>query len=155
MTRVTLLGFLLAALPLHAAGDEREVLAVAHRLFDAMAAHDENALRSILAPEGHIYSIRADKPVAVSTAAEFATRIGASKEALLERIWKSTILVEDRIATLWAPYDFHRGGKLSHCGIDSFTFMKTSEGWKITGLFFTVVDPAGCSSSPLGPPPVR
>ena len=141
-----------AALPLAAAGDEREVVAAVQRLFDAMAAHDEAALRSLLMPDGRIGTVRANGAVSLSTPAEFAARIGAAKEPLLERIWSPTVLVQDRMATVWAPYDFHRAGKLTHCGIDSITLFRTPDGWRVAGVSYTVVDVAQCTPSPLGPP---
>ena len=48
-----------------------------------------------------------------------------------------------------APYDFWIDGKYSHCGIDAFDLVKTSEGWKISGGVFTTQ--ATCAPSPLGP----
>ena len=46
--------------------------------------------------------------------------------------------------------DFWVDGKFSHCGIDIFDLVKTAEGWKISGLTYTV-ERTGCAPSPLGP----
>ena len=54
------------------------------------------------------------------------------------------------IASVWTPYDFWVDGKFSHCGIDIFDLVKTAEGWKISGLTYTV-ERTGCAPSPLGP----
>ena len=151
MTRRLLLTLLLLPAAF-AANEEREVIATVERLFAGMAARDETAIRAVLTPEGKIYSMRANLPAAVTSHADFASRIAAAKETLLERMWEPKVLLQDRLATLWAPYDFHRGGKLTHCGVDSVTLIKTYEGWKIAGVFFTVVEAAKCAPSPLGPP---
>lgn len=151
MTRTLLLALIL--LPAAFAADEElEVIATVERLFAGMAARDEAAIRAVLTPEGKIYSLRENSPAAVTSHADFASRIAAAKETLLERMWAPKVLLQDRLATLWAPYDFHRGGKLTHCGVDSVTLIKTGEGWKIAGVFFTIIDSVKCAPSPLGPP---
>lgn len=58
----------------------------------------------------------------------------ASKDALLERIWQPEVRVASCMATLWAPYDFHIGTRLLHCGVDSITLFATPEGWKVAGV---------------------
>ncbi|MDP3000701.1 MAG: hypothetical protein Q8N47_24670 [Bryobacterales bacterium] len=39
-----------------------------------------------------------------------------------------------RIAVVWTPCDIHWDRKFSHCGVDAFSLIKTSEGWKISLL---------------------
>ena len=53
-----------------------------------------------------------------------------------------------------APYDFHRDGEFSHCGVDAFTLVRTESGWKISGGVYTV-ETEGCAPSPLGPPAMK
>lgn len=76
----------------------------------------------------------------------------ASKDAPLERIWQPEVRVAGRMATLWASYDFHFGTRLSHCGVDSITLFATPEGWKVAGVYYSVVEAAQCAPSPLGAP---
>ncbi len=133
-----------------AQSEERAVLAVVQRLFDAMAAHDSAAARAVLIPEGRYFSIRengAQVVVGGATHPEFADRLAAGKEAMLERMFEPQVLIHGRIAMVWTPYDFHRNRKFSHCGVDSFSLLKTSEGWKIAGIVYTV-EPAGCPERP-------
>jgi hypothetical protein len=54
------------------------------------------------------------------------------------------------MAAVWTPYDLYVDGEFSHCGIDNFNLLKTDEGWKITGIVFSM-EPENCSESPLGP----
>lgn len=138
-----------------AAAPEQEVVATVQKLFDAMAARDAAAITSLMTPTAQIVSIRANQTLSSSTGAEFATRIGAAKEPLLERMWQPKVLIEGGMATLWAPYDFHRSGKLTHCGVDSVTLFQTADGWKISGVYFNVVEASKCAPSPLGPPPAK
>jgi hypothetical protein len=131
--------------------EEKAVLAVVERLFEAMAAHDSGAARAVLIPEGRYFSVRengAQVVVGGATHAEFAERLAAGKEAMLERMFEPKVFIHGRIAMVWTPYDFHRNRKFSHCGVDSFSLLKTSEGWKIAGILYTV-EPAGCPERPL------
>ncbi len=55
------------------------------------------------------------------------------------------------MATLSAPYDFHRGGKFSHCGTDAVTLNEQQGAWKVAAIVYTVKR-EGCDPSPLGAP---
>ena len=50
----------------------------------------------------------------------------------------------------FSPYDFHRNGTFSHCGVDAFSLLKTTDGWKSTGTMYTF-ERTGCEDHPLGP----
>jgi len=90
--------------------------------------------------------------MADSAQSEFGANLGTAKQEYLERIWNPKILIRGGIANVWAEYDFHLDGKFHHCGVDSFRLVKTSGGWKIAGIIYTT-ETAGCTNSPLGPPP--
>lgn len=57
---------------------------------------------------------------------------------------------EDRVAVVWTPYDLFIDEEFSHCGIDNFNFLKIDDGWKITGIVFSMKQD-DCPESPLGP----
>lgn len=137
-------------------GSERDaVLGVVQRFFDAMAARDPGAMREVTLPEGRFFALvdgNGRTSMRSSTNDEFARGLAARTETLLERMWEPEVRVHGPIATVWAPYDFHRDGQFSHCGIDAFTLVKVESGWKISGGAYTV-EPTGCAPSPLGPPP--
>ena len=134
--------------------DERDVVAVVQKMFDAMASCDEATARAISMPEGRLYRLvdGADEAVRSTTFDEFSASLGKCGRKMLERMWTPQVRVHKGIATLWAPYDFWLNGAFSHCGIDSFELAKTSEGWKFTSGVYTV-ERTGCAASPLGPPP--
>ncbi len=131
--------------------DEKDVVAAVQKLFDAMSAHDSDAARSVILPEGRLSSANSEGKISSRTLEEFAARLGAIKGQMLERIWNPKILIRGRIAHLWAEYDFHRDGKFHHCGVDSISLVKSADGWKITAIEDTS-ETTGCSPSPLGPP---
>jgi hypothetical protein len=131
--------------------EEKAILATVQRLFDAMSAHDPAAARSVVIPEGRVSGVTAGgKPTNISQE-DFAARLGTARQKYLERMWNPKVQVRNGIATVWAEYDFHLDGKFHHCGIDSFSMVKTVEGWKIAGIVYTV-ETAGCAPSPLGAP---
>ena len=148
-------GFAHAAQPVAPIDPARgAVLAVVQRFFDAMAARDSGACRATLASEGQLQVLneKAGGPtLGYRLLGEFADRLPSMKERPLERIWNPTVLIEGRLATVWAPYDFHRDGKFSHSGIDVFTLMRTGDAWKIVSLAFTIQSDVP-SAHPAGPP---
>lgn len=143
----------LLLLPLLAMGqsDEAQILKAVQQTFDAMAAHDGVALYESMLPEATIVASLPDGRMRSMSGDDFIKRSVSSQEKILERMWDAMVSVNGGVATLVAPYDFHREGKLSHCGVDAFTLLKTSGGWRITHIFFTMVT-EGCPASPLGAP---
>ena len=138
--------------------DEKDVIAVVQQFFDAMAARDSDAAAAVLIPDGRIVAIRENGAASSGTQEQFAARLTTINEPILERMWNPKVLIDRRkeggVAMLWAEYDFHRDGKFSHCGVDSFSLVKSPKGWKIAGIVYTI-QMAGCAPSPLAPPPQK
>jgi hypothetical protein len=140
--RVALILLFAVAACAPARASEREaVVATVQRLFDAMEARDPAAASAVLMPEGSYVSVR-EKAGEVSAGAvshkDFAARLAKDKTPIREVMHNPQVLIHGRIATVWTPYEFHRDGKISHCGVDSFNLVKTAEGWKIAGFVYTV-----------------
>jgi Putative lumazine-binding len=144
---------LFAAAPLFAAEspDEKAAITAVQKLFDAMAAHDSEAARAVVIPEGRLYSTRPDGKPSGMALEEFAAMLSTRKEPMLERIWNPTVLLRGPIAQVWAEYDFYLSGKFHHCGIDSVSLIKSDDAWKIAGIVYTS-ETSACPVSPLGPP---
>ena len=152
MHRLLAATVLASALSLYAAdaASEKQVIDVVQKTFDAMAAKDADAIRKLFVPDARLIATHNGK-LTSTPVEQFATRISAIPEPILERIWNPKVLVQGDIAILWAEFDFHRASKLSHCGIDVVNLLKTEDGWKIASIQFTV-QTTGCTPSPLGPP---
>ena len=131
--------------------EENNVITAVNTFFTALATKDTALAISVMMPEGRFYSVREDGSIRTQSHAEFFENIVDEQTDFLERMWDPTVLVHDRIAVLWTPYDFHRNGQFSHCGIDAFSLIKVDDEWKITGTIYTV-QREGCPESPLGPP---
>ena len=127
--------------------DEADVLATVEKTFRGMAAHDGDMIRSTMLPDARLYATRdADAAVTSRSLDEFVTQIATSKGALIERLTgRPQVNVHRGIAQIWSEYEFVRDGKLSHCGIDSVLLFKTTGGWKIASLSYTV-EPTGCKN---------
>jgi hypothetical protein len=137
-------------------GDEADVVAVVQAFLDALGTKDPEALAATMMPDGAIHSVnmgagRESEPIRGRTTADDVASIATTRAALFERIWEPDVRVHGRVAVVWTPYDFWTDGRFSHCGVDIFTLLKATDGWKISSIAYTV-EPEGCTPSPLGPP---
>ena len=144
-----------AAAATPAPGDESAaVVQVVQAFFDALHAKDGDRLRATCQPGAQFTAARhtatgyvlRQRPVETD-----ATHFAATPDSMLERMWSPTVHVTDRIAVVWARYDFHLNGKLSHNGTDCFTLLKTDQGWKIACAAYSV-EPGVKTENPAGPP---
>lgn len=54
-----------------------------------------------------------------------------------EKILGYNIQVDGAMAHAWTPYEFYINGKLSHSGVNAFTFFKENNQWKIIHVIDT------------------
>lgn len=136
--------------------DERDaVIQVIVDFFDAMTARDVEAMRSLMTPDGVLYGYRETVDglqVTSRTHSEYLEGLGNGEATLVERFWDPEVVVSGRMATALTPYDFHIDGNFSHCGVNSFSMLRTDTGWVITGVVYSMAT-EGCEDSPLGPIP--
>jgi len=128
------------------------VTRLATGFMDALSSRDTERLDKMLAPQARLFSIREGEsgPIyGVRTREEFLEGLDEGGAELRERIWEPVVEVSGRVAMVWAPYDFHLDGELSHCGIDILALMKMEEGWRVTSITYNVVR-EGCPVSSLG-----
>ncbi|MBL7858716.1 MAG: hypothetical protein JNM57_13595 [Cyclobacteriaceae bacterium] len=127
--------------------DKQAVLLTVQKFFDAMTAHDSLGASQVLLQDGNYWATRQEATGTYSrmnTFKTFTERIQRDTTQLDESMWNPTVLIRQTIAMVWTPYQIKISNKLAHCGIDSFSLIKTSEGWKISHLIFTM-EPNGCS----------
>lgn len=125
--------------------DEKDAVATVQKTFDGMAAHDSAMIRATTLPDARLYSVRDQAAPAASRALDdFATQIGNMKGEVLERFTAApSVSIRGRMAQVWGEYEFLHDGKFSHCGVDSFSLLKTAEGWKIATIVYTM-ETTGC-----------
>ncbi|HZU26925.1 MAG TPA: nuclear transport factor 2 family protein [Bryobacteraceae bacterium] len=132
--------FLLLTLPpLWAqATDEKDTVATVQKVFDGMAARDAEAIRATMLSDARLYAVREDGTTVASSVDDFISRIGTIKGDLLERFTsKPTVSLRGRMAQVWGEYEFLHDGKFSHCGVDSVSLFRRTEGWKIAAVAYT------------------
>ncbi|MGX7666369.1 nuclear transport factor 2 family protein [Flavobacterium pedocola] len=54
-----------------------------------------------------------------------------------EKILSYAVQIDGKMAHAWTPYEFYVNGKLSHSGVNAFTFYKDNDVWKIIHLIDT------------------
>jgi hypothetical protein len=140
---ITLLLLVLSVLMLSAKAPDEEgkVVSIVEQFFTVLESRDIKLAKKILIPEGSYFSIREkgnDVLLKHSNFQEFVKSLPNSKENYKEIMRNPKVLIHDRIAVLWADYNFYRDGKFSHCGVDAFSLVKTENGWKIAGIIYTV-----------------
>ena len=114
-----------------------EVMETTYRLFNAMYERDVAALAELLHPRAIIVGIAPGGEAQVRTVEEWLRMMGQSREVLEERIQGARVEIDGDLATLWAPYDFYRDGRFSHCGTDAFQFVRQNGAWKLIAVTFT------------------
>jgi hypothetical protein len=128
------------------------VLATVQHLFDAMRAKDTAAFRAVFEPGARLTGMRTRPSGEVVLQSlpweQFAMRsLNDTRGEWLERAWSAEVRVHGTLATVWAEYDFHLGGKATHCGVDAVQLLKTGGEWKIVAIADTY-EPTGCPQRP-------
>ena len=121
--------------------DKKAAVQVIETMFAALARGDTSAMRATFHPSGRVIQTgtRDGAPFnRVNAIDDFLKSIGAAAgRKLEERIINPTAQVEDNLAVVWARYEFLVDGKQSHCGVDSYQLVRTTEGWKILHIVDT------------------
>ena len=110
------------------------------RLFDAMLAADSAAVRRLFHPQARLLvpgAAEGRPAVSVTSLEEFVLAVANSNRRYDERMRDPEVRVDAHLATLWAPYEFHLAGELSHCGVDAFQLARAAEGWQILQVAYT------------------
>lgn len=120
------------------ADDEREVIRVVERLFEAMRTRNTAELRAVFDTSAHLVSsgVRDGVPFARSMPVErFIQAVGSAQgDEWIERFYDPEVRIDGNLATVWTYYTFHLGSRFSHCGYDAFQLSRTADGWKIMSL---------------------
>ncbi|MDQ3536193.1 MAG: nuclear transport factor 2 family protein [Bacteroidota bacterium] len=131
------------------ASEKKELLQVVQQFFDALEKQDTLAWNKIFLKDArNFYLVERDDSIRTGMQDPFSFR-SKPGEIIKERMRDSdvTVQVHQNIAAVWAPYDLWINDTYSHCGVDVFTLLKSSEGWKIASLSFTM-EKEGCGNIP-------
>jgi len=133
-------------------GEQAEVLAAAQAVLDAINGADPERLEEVMMPDATITANRPGAPPRSTTVALMAKSLADPTERFTERIWTPDINVAEPLAAVWAPYDFYRDGRFSHCGVDAFQLVRVEGTWRVQSLVSNTLQPPECEKHPDGPP---
>jgi hypothetical protein len=113
-----------------------EVRAVIDQLFAGMREADSAKVRATFAQDAR-FALLPRQDAAAGVVRYLAVdgwlrAIAGSEKRWDERIYDVEIRVDDTLASAWTPYTFYLDGAIRHCGVNSFSLLRTAEGWKIT-----------------------
>jgi len=117
--------------------EQQAVLAVITRLFDGMREADSAKVRSTFASGARMVRVgtRANPDTIIfDTPDGWLSAVARSNKTWNEQPANIRIQLDDNLASAWMDYTFKLNGAISHCGADSFDFVKVKGEWKITQL---------------------
>lgn len=128
-------------------------MAVAHAFLEALSRGDTTSLRLHSVSSARLVALTEDPtvPPRVTPLEDFLQQIQADSGRFKERMWAPQAQVDNRLATVWATYDFYRDGTFSHCGTDTFDLVRMGFDWKVFSVAYTIQS-ENCPKNPLGPP---
>jgi hypothetical protein len=127
--------------------DKKAVIGIVNRFFEALEKKDTALYSSLVMHNAQIWVSRKRNDSILTPMRSFAEdiqKLPLNKETLFEKALSYDVSLHRNIAAVWAPYTFHLNTRLSHCGIDVFTLLKTAQGWKIVSAVYTV-EPDACA----------
>ncbi|MBO6620645.1 MAG: nuclear transport factor 2 family protein [Balneola sp.] len=122
--------------------DREMILSQIETLFDGMRAGDSSAVSKVFSSDATMQSISKDREgntrISQGSLSGFKNAVGIPRNDMLdERVGKIQINIDENLATAWVPYSLYVGDNFSHCGVNSFQFAKTGEGWKVISIVDT------------------
>ncbi len=136
-----------------AAGERARVRAIADAALAAISSEDMIAFTDLMVDEAVTISIgERDGKVRYSVRTRAESRERAPQADILERGFDPEVSISGPVASVWLPYDLYVDGEWSHCGVDTFTMVRTEAGWRILAMAWSVEQPPACEPHPDGPP---
>jgi hypothetical protein len=126
--------------------DETAARAAVQSLFTAMLNRDTAAVRASMMPGAVIYNpIRRQAGLTqrIISIEAFNERILKTPQPYDERMPISDVRIDTDLANVWGRYTFRVGERVTNCGRNSITLVRTDAGWKIT-QFASTIETSGC-----------
>lgn len=129
--------------------DRTEILSAIDVLTEGAARGDFAAFSAMLEPAGStvMVDLRQEQPVVSVLSNEQvleSAKDAKPVEGRKSRFGIPTVLIRDRIAQVWVPFQTSIAGELTHCGVDNFSLLKRHGQWMVTNMSYTVEPPANC-----------
>jgi hypothetical protein len=116
--------------------DSIELTQIIHGVFDGMRDSDTTKMAPHMHSDVKMQSLNTDgvenEVSKLNGASGWLNAVANNTGAIWnEQIDNLRILSDGLIATAWMDYKFYLGDDLSHCGTNSFQFIKINDKWKI------------------------
>lgn len=140
---------LAAATPARAQSDERAIVAAVTKFLDGIRTRDTSLMRSTVVSDATLVPVGGPTglgaPSAIDGIIERAGKgTGPGND---ERIETPKVLIDGKLASLWAYFTLTRPGetRVEICGLNMFLLRKGPDGWKIYQIAATR-QTAGCKA---------
>lgn len=116
--------------------DSVQITEIIHSVFDGMRESDTSKMAPYMHSEVKMQSLKVDgggNEISQLNGAQAWLNAVANNEGKIwnEQVDNLKIHSDGAVATAWMDYEFYLGNSLSHCGTNSFQFIKMNEKWKI------------------------
>ncbi len=121
--------------------EEKIIIEIVQQFFDAMESRDTAMAKSVLISEGQFFSIRENNSnikINKTTHSNFIKKLTTSTEPIREIMHDPVVLIHKQVAIVWTKYEFYKNEEFSHTGVDAFSLLKTSDGWRIAGIIYNI-----------------
>ena len=114
---------------------EQQVRTGVDAFFDALKSEDRTRLAREMVPEGMIFIHNRMDPdnrrVDAVPVADHLERWARGTTEVVEFMDYDVVLVDGDMAQVWGPYTFYSDNRITHCGINSMSMVRTDDGWKV------------------------
>ncbi len=116
--------------------DSVQIATIIHDIFDGMRESDTSKMAPYFHEDAKMQSLNVDDKgnslSQLNGPSGWLNAVEQNKgDVWDEKINKLIITSDGAVAVAWMNYEFYLGENLSHCGINSFQFIKIDEKWKI------------------------
>jgi len=129
---------------------EQQVMTGADMFFKALGSGDRARLAREMIPGGMIFIHNRMDPenprVDTLSVTDHLERWESGSGEVSEHMRYDEVLVDGDMAQVWGPYTFFAGNRISHCGVNSLSMVRTDDGWKVANTSFSMVPPEECEA---------
>ena len=131
-----------ASFDTNAQSAEDSVKATIRKMFFAMIESDGAMLQDCFTDNAIMQTITTNKEgkliVRTDSVTGFIKQVANMPKGLAdERIVFEMVKIDGPLATVWTPYKFYRRADFSHCGVNSFQLVRTTDKWRIQYIIDT------------------
>lgn len=128
--------------------DKSQALAVVNQLFAEMAAANPGGILGVHTADSQLVALfkgpNGKSRVETINGNAFSKMFADKSKVMKEHMYDPKVEIHGDLAMVWGRYVFFADNKLSHCGINTFNLIRTTDGWKIANGASTI-DRNDCS----------